>query len=155
MDEKRRNEDGRSKEPERIRSYRDLKAWQLARELVKHVYDVTKKFPREELYGLTQQLRRAAVSVPSNIAEGSGRGGLRDYIRFLQTGRGSLREVETQIFLAQDLGYITDAVTASFLRASEECSKVLQGLISSLERKMEQASNVPSSAGASRPSPRT
>ena len=83
-----------------IRSYRDLRAWQMSRQLVKSVCEASRGFPREELYGLTQQVQRAVVSVPSNIAEGYGRGGLRDYVRFLQTARGSLFEVRTQLQLA-------------------------------------------------------
>jgi four helix bundle protein len=141
MNENGKNENGKKRHPEPIRSYRDLKAWQLARRLVRYVYELTKKFPREEVYGLTQQVRRAVVSVPSNIAEGSGRGGLRDYIHFFQNGRGSLCEVETQVFVAQDLGYVTDGETTDFLHASEECSRVLQGLITSLERKLGPSAN--------------
>jgi four helix bundle protein len=89
-----------------IRSYRDLVAWQQARILVKATYVATKLFPKEETYGLTQQIRRAAVSVPSNIAEGYGRGSRKDYVRFLLTARGSLYELQTQLLLAQDLGYL-------------------------------------------------
>ncbi|HUS47540.1 MAG TPA: four helix bundle protein [Phycisphaerae bacterium] len=117
-----------------IRSYKDLVAWQKARELVRAVYDATKRLPREELYGLTQQLRRAAISVPSNIAEGYGRGTRKDYIRFLQTARGSLYEVETQLILAEDLGYLRPELVEPLAARIEECSKVLHGLINALAK---------------------
>ncbi len=117
-----------------IRSYRDLVAWQRARELVKLVYRLTERFPRAELYGLTQQLRRAAVSVPSNIAEGYGRGSAGDYLRFLQTARGSIYEVQTQLILAEDLGYASPQDVAPVGELLDECSRVLQGLIASLKQ---------------------
>ncbi len=82
-----------------------------------------------------QQIHRAAVSVPSNIAEGYGRGSLRDYIRFLLTARGSLYEVETQILLAKELVYLTEKQTNSLMQDTGECSKVLNGLIVSLKKK--------------------
>ncbi len=120
-----------------IRSYRDLRAWQKGREIVKLVYETTRTFPREENYGLTQQVRRAAVSVPSNIAEGYGRGSLPDYLRFLHTARGSLYETETQLILAYDLSYLAGEQTQALLEHTDECSRVLQGLIASLQRKQE------------------
>ena len=123
------------KHTDEIRSYRDLVAWQKARHLVKAVYEATRRFPTEELYGLTQQVRRAAVSVPSNIAEGYGRGSRKDYVRFLQTARGSLYEVDTQMLLAKDLGYLGRAEVEAMQGLIEECSKVLHGLISALTRK--------------------
>lgn len=103
--------------------------------LVKRLYGATGLFPKEEIFGLTQQIRRAAVSVPSNIAEGYGRGSLRDYIRFLLTARGSLYEVETQILLAKELEYLTEKQTSSLMQDTGECSKVLNGLIVSLKKK--------------------
>ena len=118
----------------RIRGYRDLIAWQKARLLVRNVYAGTKTLPKEEIYGLTQQIRRAAVSVPSNIAEGFGRGSRGDYVRFLQMARGSLYELETQVTLAEDLGYFALKTSANLLALSEECSRILQGLIKSLTR---------------------
>ncbi len=115
-----------------IRSYRDLVAWQKAMALAKRVYGATKLFPKEETYGLAQQMRRAAVSVPSNIAEGYGRGSRKDYVHFLHTARGSLYEVETHIFIAGDLDYLTNKQTDSLLEDTDECSRVLGGLIKSL-----------------------
>jgi four helix bundle protein len=117
-----------------IRSYRDLIAWQKAMALAKRVYGATNLFPKGEQYGLSQQLRRAAVSVPSNIAEGWGRGKRRDYASFLRTARASLYEAETHILLSRDLGYLTDKQSESLLRDSAECSRVLHGLIASLNR---------------------
>ena len=129
------SQERQDKSANRIGSYRDLVAWQRARVLVKTVYEASGRFPARELYGLTQQVRRAAFSIPSNIAEGYGRGSLRDYIRFLQTARGSLYEVETQLLLAQDLGYLAPAHTASLTAEMNECARTLQGLIASLKRK--------------------
>ena len=85
------------------KNYRDLIAWQKAMDLVEMVYKVTGQIPREELYGLTNQLRRAVVSIPSNIAEGQGRNSTNDFKRFLIISHGSLREVETQILIAERL----------------------------------------------------
>lgn len=88
-------------------SYRDLRVWQSAMELVISVYHETREFPREELYGLTSRMRRAAVSIPSNIAEGKGRSTDRDRALFFCHARGSLLELETQILIAQRLRYMT------------------------------------------------
>lgn len=85
-----------------------IAAWQRGDDLAVKIYTVTRKFPRYELYGLTSQLRRASVSVPANIAEGSGRRTKRDYIRFLYNAKGSLTEVEYLIHLSHRLGYLTD-----------------------------------------------
>lgn len=118
-----------------IKNYKDVVAWQTARAFVKRIYGATKLFPKEELYGLTQQIRRAAVSVPSNIAEGYGRGSLGDYIRFLLVARGSLFELETQIIVANDLEYLTEKQTNSLIEDIEQCIRILQGLIASLKGK--------------------
>jgi four helix bundle protein len=90
-----------------VKSYQQLIAWQKAIALVTHIYSVTAGFPRDEIYGLTSQLRRAAVSVPSNIAEGQGRATKGEFVQFLCHARGSLYEVETQIVIATNLGYIS------------------------------------------------
>jgi four helix bundle protein len=123
-------------ESARIRDFRDLIAWQVARVLVKGIYVITRAFPREELYGLTQQLRRAAISVPSNIAEGYGRGTRKDYYRFLQMARGSLYEVQTQLILAEDLGYVEPGSVEPLVGDLNRCSRLLHGLIKSLEREI-------------------
>jgi len=86
--------------------YTELETWKKARGLVKHIYLCTQSFPKEELYSLTSQIRRASISVPSNIAEGIGRNFDKETLQFLHISRGSLYEVETQIYLAYDLNYI-------------------------------------------------
>jgi four helix bundle protein len=118
-----------------IRTYRDLRAWQKGMDLSQKMYLATQSFPKHEMFGLVQQIRRASVSVPANIAEGWGRGTTGDYIRFLRTSRGSLCEVETELQLAQRLGYVRDAEIAGLLHDVDECSRILQGLIASLERR--------------------
>ena len=123
-----------------IRSYRDLIVWQKARELVKKVYEGSESFPRNEVFGLTQQMRRAAVSVPSNIAEGYGRGSRPEYIRFLHIARGSLYEIETQLLLAEDLGYLSGDVSRSLQHAAESVSKLLYRLLASLRKQPPDAS---------------
>lgn len=107
--------------------HRKLKVWQLGMELAAIVHGHTKGFPKDELYGLTSQLRRAAVSVPSNIAEGYGRGGL-DYARFIDIAYGSLLELETQIELAERFGYIAATDTAPLLAQTAELGRMLNGL---------------------------
>jgi four helix bundle protein len=118
-----------------IRDFTELLVWQKAVELVEMVYRVTKQFPHEELYGLTGQFRRAAVSVPANVAEGHGRQSTRDYLRFLSISRGSLKEVETYIFIAERLGYIDIRKKAELLQLTAEVGRLSAGLITSLKRK--------------------
>jgi four helix bundle protein len=114
-----------------IKRYTDLVAWQKAMDLVQEAYRITKSFPKEELYGLTSQLRRSAVSVPSSIAEGHCRNGRREYIHHLSIALGSLGEVETQILIARRLGYAEDdALTA----LASETGRLVVGLMHSLER---------------------
>lgn len=92
-----------------VKDYKELQVWQRGRALVQSIYTITKAFPGEEQYCLTSQMRRAAISVPSNIAEGQLRGSTKDYLHFITIAIGSLAELETQIILAEDLDYITDA----------------------------------------------
>jgi four helix bundle protein len=113
-------------------TFRDLIAWQQAKALARDVYEITRLFPKEERFGLVMQLRRAAVSIPSNIAEGRGRGTKKDFAHFLMQARGSLYEVETQIELANELHFVTAADTARLLKACDELSRVLNGLINSI-----------------------
>src|SRR3990172_10159982 len=115
-----------------IKTFRDLIAWQKAMQLAREVYKGTSLMPDTERFGMTAQMRRAAVSVPSNIAEGHGRQSLPDYIRFLRTSRGSLMELQTQLLLAQDLGFIRP--TNELIGVLSETDRVLQGLIRSLEK---------------------
>ncbi len=108
----------------------------MAIQLVKLIYATTASFPKEEMYGLTSQMRRAAVSVPSNIAEGAARGGTREFVQFLTMARGSLSELETQILIARELGYFKEAVDVDTL--IEELFRILGGLIASLKAKHRQ-----------------
>ena len=112
------------------RRHHDLKAWQTAMELVKDIYAITASFPKEEIYGLTGQIRRAAVSVPSNIAEGAARTGPKEFLRFLSISRGSLSELETQLIISQDLGYFQ-----SDEKMFEKINKVF-GLLGGLMRSL-------------------
>jgi four helix bundle protein len=116
-----------------IRSFRDLVAWQQAMELCKCVYSLSALFPDAERFGLTSQVRRAVVSVPSNIAEGYSRRSRHDYIRFLDIARSSLAEVQTQVMLAGELGMVSTEQSRPSLEKADSCSRVLFGLIRSLE----------------------
>lgn len=113
-------------------SYRDLRVWQNAMDLVISVYDETQSFPRAELYGLTSQMRRASVSIPSNIAEGKGRSTDRDRALFFCHARGSLLELETQILIAQRLMYLPPTSAESLIKTSTELSRMLNSLIQSI-----------------------
>lgn len=115
-----------------VRSYKELIAWQKARELVKNIYRCTQTFPSSEMYGLIAQLRRAAVSVPSNIAEGQGRASTGEFKQFLGHARGSLLELETQLQIAQDLEYVSSEKCAILLQECAEVGRVLNGLMTSL-----------------------
>jgi four helix bundle protein len=112
-----------------MKSYTDLDVWKKARQLVKEIYLVTKKFPKEELYGLTNQMRRAAVSVPSNIAEGHGRNSTKDSLQFFFIARGSLYELETQIFVSFDLELLIQIDLDILTNQITDCKKLLNGLI--------------------------
>ncbi len=117
-----------------LEGIKKIKAWQLADRFAVEVYRLTQRFPREELYGLTSQLRRAAVSVPANIAEGSQRQYLKEYLQFLYTAKASLSEAEYYIHLAQQLGYLQDDDLEPLMPVQTEASKTLHGLIGWLER---------------------
>ena len=120
---------------EKIKPYRDLVAWQKAMALVTEIYRVTHNFPRDELFGLTSQLRKAAVSVPSNIAEGRGRSSLGEFRLFLGNAMGSLAEIETQILIARNLEFIDETTSSSLLDLSSEVGRVLNGLIASISKR--------------------
>lgn len=109
-----------------VRSYEDLRVWQEGISLCEHVYALTRAFPSSEQFGLTSQLRRAAVSVPSNIAEGWGRGSRQDYLRFLRIARGSLFEIRTQLVISERIGLLDAPSTPDVLGQVEhiqKCSK--------------------------------
>ena len=116
-----------------VRRHHDLKVWQVSIQLVKKIYVVTTAFPNEETYGLVSQMRRAAISIPSNIAEGAARGGTKEFIHFLGVARGSLSELETQLYISRELGYVTNAQDVD--SQIEEIFRLLGGLISSLKDK--------------------
>lgn len=118
-----------------MRGFRDLTAWQKAMELVTEIYKITRGFPREELYALTSQLRRAAVSVPSNIAEGYGRNSKNELHHFLGQAQGSLAEVETQIEIACNLGYLASEKRVDLQSKVDETARVLTGLRSWAQKK--------------------
>jgi four helix bundle protein len=112
-------------------SYRQLIAWQKAMQFVREIYRATRSFPSEEVYGITSQLRRAAVSIPSNIAEGQARYSRREFYRFLTLARGSLAEIEAQIEIAASLEYLTSADVRLLLAKAGELGRILNGLIAS------------------------
>src|ERR1044071_4088526 len=117
-----------------VRNYSELIAWQKAMELVELVYESTRRFPGDELYGLTNQLRRAAVSIPSNIAEGQGRKSTNEFLRYLSMAHGSLREVETQLLIATRLGYLQKAESGNLMGIAAEVGRLINGLINSLRK---------------------
>ncbi len=111
------------------KSYTQLEVWKKARELVKEIYVLTQSFPKEELYSLSSQIRRASISIPSNIAEGIGRNYNKETIQFLHFAKGSVYEVETQVYLAYDLNYISLDQLNTMLSKIEECRRLLYGFI--------------------------
>ena len=115
------------------RGFQDLVAWQRAMELVTAVYRITRDWPREEQYGLTSQIRRAAVSIPSNLAEGHGRSGPREYAHHVSIAFGSLCELETQMLIGEQLGYANGATTAELMTKTAEVRRLIRGLIRSLQ----------------------
>lgn len=116
------------------RSYKDLVVWQKSMDLVTTAYRLTAKFPKDELFGLTSQARRAAVSIPSNIAEGQARLSEKEFRHFLGNARGSLMELETQLQVAENLGYLSHEETGSILQPCAEVGRVLNGLLASVSR---------------------
>jgi four helix bundle protein len=110
-------------------NYRDLVVWQKARTLAVDIYRITQQFPRAEMFGLTQQMRHAAISIASNIAEGHGRRSSKDIMHFLRVSRGSLFEIETQLLIARDLAYLDEGRAASLAGAVLDVIRLLNGLI--------------------------
>lgn len=118
---------------EKVKTYKDLIVWNKSIELVRLLYEITKAFPKEELYGLTSQMRRSAVSIPSNIAEGAGRSTRKDYGQFLYIAYGSAFELETQLIIAKELGYLGAAEFEELSTLLCEISKMLRSLIQKLK----------------------
>jgi four helix bundle protein len=117
-----------------VQDYTDLRVWQLGVDLAVAVYEATRTFPADERFGLTSQLRRAGVSVPSNIAEGNARNSTADYLRFLRLSRGSLAEIKTQLIIAMRLGYLSDETAALLLKKTEDLLRQVTALCSAVER---------------------
>ncbi|MCB1065697.1 MAG: four helix bundle protein [Verrucomicrobiae bacterium] len=115
-----------------MQSYQDLKVWNLGMDLAVELYQISKAFPAEERFGLTSQIRKSAVSVPSNIAEGHARSSTGDYIRFLKISKASLAELETQAILSQRLGYVDRETITPFLDQIRTLGRMLNSLISKL-----------------------
>ena len=115
-----------------VLTFRDLVAWQRSMDLVVDVYNLTRQFPREELYGLTGQLRRAAVSVPSNIAEGQGRGVGNEFRHHLRIGQGSLQEAETQLLIAERLDFVKKDQLLPIMARADEVGRLIRGLHQSI-----------------------
>lgn len=117
-----------------VRTYKDLEVWRRAMLLVRQVYAMTKSFPVDERYGLVAQARRAAVSIPCNIAEGNGRSRRKDYIRFLLVARGSVQELETQLLIACDQKFLRRREGNDLLRSTNEVGRLLAALVRALAR---------------------
>jgi four helix bundle protein len=118
----------------KMESYKELIAYQKGYKLALEIYTATQKYPKEEIYGLTSQMRRSAVSIPCNIAEGYRRGHRKEYIQFLHMAHGSCGELETLLSLSHDLAFIEGVVFEDLYRLQEEVSKLLKGLIVSLSK---------------------
>ncbi|MFA5010605.1 MAG: four helix bundle protein [Ignavibacteria bacterium] len=117
---------------EKIRTHKDLDVWKKSIDLVAEIYEITKSFPKEEIYGITNQIRRAAVSIPSNIAEGAGRNHDKEFIQFLYIAMGSSSELETQIFICKNLKYIGEEQMNTILEKLYDIRKMLSGLLKSV-----------------------
>ncbi|HVO79309.1 MAG TPA: four helix bundle protein [Terriglobales bacterium] len=116
-------------------SFRDLRVWQEAMKLASGIYRTTAEFPKHELYGLSQQMRRAAVSIPSNIAEGKGHRSNREFVNFLHHARGSLLELQTQMLIAQDLQYLGEDVLQKLSNRADHVGRSLNSLIDSISER--------------------
>jgi four helix bundle protein len=119
-----------------INSFRELKVWQLGMDVAEKVYRLTAEFPKSETYGLSSQMRRSAVSIPSNIAEGQGRDSTKEFLHFLAIAFGSICELETQLILAHRLNYLSDSNLQIVLKILTETSKTTRGLQKSLKSKL-------------------
>ena len=125
----------------KIKSYQDLIVWQKSVLLVTDIYTITKTFPQDERFGITSQLNRAAVSIPTNIAEGWGRETSKNYLQFLRISRGSIMEVQTLLIITKNLNYISEEKFDILRNKTEEVGKILQGLIKSINEKISLTDN--------------
>lgn len=121
---------------ERVQNYKDLVVWERAVEFAAEIYRISAAFPREEQFGLTAQVRRASVSVSGNVAEGSGRATSLDLLNFLSNARGSLKEAESMVFVAQRLRFVSAADCIEALRLADETSRMLAGLRGSIKKRV-------------------
>ena len=119
-----------------MKTHKDLEIWKKAIEMVTKIYMLTRSFPKEELYGLTYQIRRSAVSVPSNIAEGAGRDSSKEFLHFICFATGSLSELETQIIIAHNLGYLNNDQKQDIDIIFSHLFKLLSGLTQSINKKL-------------------
>ena len=118
---------------EKIKSFKELRIWQKGMEIVKDTYLLTKKFPKEELYGLSSQMKRSAISIPSNVAEGFKRYHNKEYSQFLYIALGSIGELETQVIIAQELGFIAKEELEAISEKIDHVSKMTASLINKLK----------------------
>ena len=124
-----------------VRCYEDLILWRKSLDLAAAVHDCTRHFPRSEAFGLASQLRRAAISVPSNVAEGSARGSTREFVYFLRVARGSLAELHTQLHLARREGYVSDQKFEKLSDDLDEVGRILNSVVSGLKRRQTRRSD--------------
>jgi four helix bundle protein len=119
-----------------LQSYRDLEVWQVSMDLAEQCYLTTRKFPKDELFGMTSQIRRAAASIPANIAEGQGREHTKEFLHFLSVARGSLMEVETHLLLCDRVGLLTQEKLDLLLNLADRVSRMLTALRNSLRKRL-------------------
>ena len=120
-----------------MKDHKDLIVWQKSMELTRIIYTLTKRFPQGEIFGLTNQIRRAVDSIPSNIAEGFGRNSDKQFIHFLKIAKGSAAELETQLLISRDLSYLTAKDAKSTLALYDEIARMLGALIRNIEKRVE------------------
>jgi len=118
------------------RNFRSLRVWQLGMELAEQVYRLSQRFPKQEMYGLTSQIQRAAVSIPANIAEGHARGATKDFLRYLAIAQGSLAELETHLMLAERIKYVTSDLIVPILNQCTKEARMLRSLRSRLRERL-------------------
>ena len=118
-----------------VKSYQDLSVWRKGMDLAEQAYRLTSEFPREELFGMTSQIRRAAASIPANVAEGWGRNGTTEYMQFLRVAQGSLKELETHLLPSQRVGLVQAAKVEPLLSLATEVGKMLNALHGSLKHR--------------------
>ena len=119
-----------------LQTHKDLKVWQESKDLVTHIYDLTSKFPKEEIYSITAQIKRAAISIPSNIAEGAARDSNKEYIHFLYNSLGSVAELDTQLLIAKDLNFLNEKDFNEISEKLNSIGKMLSGLIKYRQSKL-------------------